>query len=64
MKPIFGCSVFARFAYKTKFGEEKRAPVLVMRLKSDPARSRFGLGNTDEIILLSRDFGSAFCAAS
>jgi hypothetical protein len=47
MKPIFGWSVFARFAYKTKFGAEKRAPVLVMRLKSDPARSRFGLGNTD-----------------
>ena len=38
--------VIARFAYKTKFGDEKRAPVLVMRLKSDPARSRFGLGNT------------------
>jgi hypothetical protein len=49
MKPTFGCSVFARFAYKTKFGEEKRAPVFVMRLKSDPARSRFGLGNTVKV---------------
>ncbi len=49
MKPTFGSSVFARFAYKTKFGEEKRAPVFVMRLKSDPARSRFGLGNTVKV---------------